>query len=352
MTMDEDIVKIITLNEKFINSKYPQYFLPEIKPFLTKPWFPKNTNKYSYSKKENWIDVVNKREIPNDFYENRKIGENENFICELIRRDSVEEFVEYVNQKNISLEQEIIPSIYETNSLLIKIQTENEKRSTYSYNQSKDDKMTLIKYATFFGSIQIIQYLKYNGIDLTSSLWIFAIHSNNPEVIHLLEENQIKQTIVKIVNREEVTMQTSLDCIYESIKCHHNDIANYIQDSNFHIARENIKEMSLQSIRYYNFALIQNDFINMSSFSHFCHYDYYQIVDNYMKDKDVNLNEIIIQYFKLYSLLYYSMKFKFEFYITPLFWSIYTENMELFKLLMSSEKIDTNVTSILIIFFF
>ena len=51
---------------------------------------------------------------------------------------------------------------------------------------------TLIEYSTFFGSIQIIQYLKYNKVPLTNSLWLYAIHSNNTEVIHFLEENEIK----------------------------------------------------------------------------------------------------------------------------------------------------------------
>ena len=39
--MDEYIVKKIIKNWKYLNSYYPQYFQPEIQPFLNKEWFPK-----------------------------------------------------------------------------------------------------------------------------------------------------------------------------------------------------------------------------------------------------------------------------------------------------------------------
>ena len=90
----------------------------------------------------------------------------------MIRQDSIEEFVAYVTKMNISLTQKIEPSLFDTNQLFM--------------NQ------TLIEYAAFFGSIQIIRYLKYSKVQLTESLWIYAIHSNNAELIHFLEENGVK----------------------------------------------------------------------------------------------------------------------------------------------------------------
>ena len=50
----------------------------------------------------------------------------------------------------------------------------------------------LVEYAAFFGSIQIFKYLLVNQVKLIPSLWIYAIHSRNPEIIHLLEENNIE----------------------------------------------------------------------------------------------------------------------------------------------------------------
>ena len=72
------------------------------------------------------------------FEEKCQIGENDSYICSLIRSDSVEEFVKRLTK--------IKPSIYETNSFLI------------------NKEPTLIEYAAFFGSIQIIRYLKYNNV--------------------------------------------------------------------------------------------------------------------------------------------------------------------------------------------
>ena len=59
------------------------------------------------------------------FEEKREEGENDTHICSIIRRDSVDEFIEYVNQTNISLEHQIKSSIFETNSLLNEIKNIN-----------------------------------------------------------------------------------------------------------------------------------------------------------------------------------------------------------------------------------
>ena len=107
--------------------------------------------------------------------------------------------------------------------------------------------MTLIQYAAFLGSLQIFQYLLMNGVKLTSSIWHFIMHSNNPEFIHLIEDKHIKPTNSKgVVSYKE---------IYEtSIKCHHNKIANYIQN-NFIQDSEEID--SVKIFKYYNFAFTQ-----------------------------------------------------------------------------------------------
>ena len=84
-------------------------------------------------------------------------GENDSYICTLIRNDSVEEFITNFSQ--------ISNSIFETNLFLI------------------ENIPTIIEYASFFGSIQIFQYLKYNNIKLEPSLWLCAIHGKNAEII-------------------------------------------------------------------------------------------------------------------------------------------------------------------------
>ena len=50
----------------------------------------------------------------------------------------------------------------------------------------------LIEYAAFFGSIQIFNYLITNNAEIKPSMWLYAIHGKNAEIIHLIEENQIR----------------------------------------------------------------------------------------------------------------------------------------------------------------
>ena len=80
--------------------------------------------------------------------EKKEIGENDSYICQLIREDLVIPFITYVNQTNYSLSKTINKSIYETNSFL----------------SHKD--VTLLEYASYFGSIQIFRYLMFNGCNL------------------------------------------------------------------------------------------------------------------------------------------------------------------------------------------
>ena len=89
----------------------------------------------------------------------KKLGENNSYISELIRNDSIDEFIIYLN-KNPNLLSTTIES-------------------------------SLIEYAAFYGSIQIFRYLFINGIELKPSLWLYTVHGRNLELIHFLEENHI-----------------------------------------------------------------------------------------------------------------------------------------------------------------
>ena len=78
-------------------------------------------------------------ELADNFYENRKIGENDNIILKLIREDSVEEFITFVNKTNTSLTSTINLSIYETNNFLIDIITKNCE-DYYDFYYSKKER--------------------------------------------------------------------------------------------------------------------------------------------------------------------------------------------------------------------
>ena len=121
------------INSKYSEKNYLQYFYPEFKSF--------SNNEMDESDLEL-------------FEKNRIIGENDQYICELIRDDLIDDIIIYVNRTNFSLSKPINSSIFETNSFLL------------------NKNPTLIEYAAFFGSIQIFKYLHLNKIDISSNLFL------------------------------------------------------------------------------------------------------------------------------------------------------------------------------------
>ena len=120
----------------------------------------------------------------------------------MIGEDLIDDFIIYFHKNNIPLNSKIQRSIFEMNSMFI---VKNP---------------TLIDYFAYFGSIQIMHYLEINKVQLTPSLPLYAIHSNNPEVILFLEEKQIEM--------DDKTFSGT-------IKCNHYDIANLNQFVKFHL---------------------------------------------------------------------------------------------------------------------
>ena len=263
IVFDEYIAKKITKTDKYTKAKYPQYFQPEIQPFINEKWFPKYKPKW---KKSGWVEEI-KKELPENFYEKRKEGENDNHICELIRKDMVDEFVAHVIRNDVSLNAKIQPSIYETNSFLLK----------------KQCNLSLIEYAVFFGSIQIFNYLRLEGVKLTPSMWLLAIHGQNAEMIHFIEDNHV-----------ELKDKSYKQVFYESIKCHHNDIANYFINNFLQNDEENSQDTFNQCLKYYNFAFLKKEFISEISFCNLCKYDYCALIDDLLKDKDIDINKKVI----------------------------------------------------------
>ena len=206
-----------------------------------------------------------KKEIPDNFFELRKKGENESFLCELIREDDIKNFIVHVNKNSISLNAKIHFSTYETNLFLFR------------------DDIELIEYAAFFGSNQILSFCKSEGVELKSSLWKFAIHSNNAEIISFLEDNHIIPTPEYGV------------CFWEAIDCHHNDIAIFFLNNYLTPDYENTITTIVNSLKCYNFLFLNETNI-YDSFCNLCSYDYYSIVKILLtyKDVDINKKEIVL----------------------------------------------------------
>lgn len=167
----------------------------------------------------------------NDLFErNRENGENTDYICELIRNDSIDEFVAHSTKTNLSLTTTIKPSIFETNSFLLK------------------GDPSLIEYSAFFGSIQILKYLFLNNVEVNPSLWFYVIHGKNAELIHFLEEKNVKPP----GNNYKL-------CFFEAIKCHHNDIAKYIRDNFIQPSSNDDFETFTYALEYSNYEFFPDD---------------------------------------------------------------------------------------------
>lgn len=284
-TIDHYFVRKITIDKKFQICDYPLYFQPEIQPFMKEEWFPIRNHQ--------WIPYkdIFYEELPENFYENRKSGENDKKICQLIKNDQIDEFIVYINKENISVDSIVNRSIFETNSLFYRIILD-----LYNKHIPAEEKrgVPLINYAAFYGSVNIFNYLKMNNTRLTPLLWTFAIHGQNAQIIQTVSEEVrpvIKKFNYHMMDDQEI--ETFVVCIEESIKCHHDNITDYILNN--HMENEEISPNELFNfgLKYYNFEYIKSEQINESAFFNLCKYDHCKLVDILMKNADFDLNKLI-----------------------------------------------------------
>lgn len=256
--------QIIQIDEQIFNHiiksrnglDYQLFFYPEIKPFCDEKTLKSIEN--DLLKIDSNIFV--------DFNKKRKTGENDSTICNLIRNDSVKDFIIFVSQRNLSASTIINPSIFETHSFLLK----------YRYPK-------FIEYAAFFGASQIFKYLAISNGNLIPSLWLYAVHSNNPEIINLLKENYVTP-------KDE----TFCKCFKESIKCHHIEVAKYIEENLLKCDNQNAQEIAVKNcLHFYNYMNFPT--IQISKYFYICcKYNHLKFVKFLSNESDVNINEKIV----------------------------------------------------------
>ena len=204
----------------------------------------------------------------------------------------IEDFIIYLGKNCCSVNSIINSSIYETNNFLL-----------------KNTGVTLIEYAVFFGSIQIFDYLRQNGAELKSSLWLYVIHCKNPEIINFLEENQILSLKDNKLSFEQI--------FKESIKCHHINVANYIQDNYLQNKKELSNDTPINCLKYYNFMSLNCDINNEKSFYYLCKYDFYLLVLAIMEKINIDINKKIIYimiFLIQFKIIYILIKFTIMFF--------------------------------------
>ena len=256
---DDTIINFIKTKTDKNDTKYRHYFYPEIKPYINDDLIRMIEGEL-YELDNNYS---------NSFEKNRLKGENDSYICELIRNDSLDDFISYLARTNLSIREfRVRHSLFETNPYLIKTNP------------------TLIEYAAFFGSIRIFQYLLTNGSQMTFSLWDYAIRGKNSEIINILEEDN--------------TMDISyIYCFNESIKSHHNEIAyyflnNYINENEFENENKtNYEQNYIENIfHYYTYEFFPDDFTNPFIFDYLCKYNYIKMVKFLLLSKSgLNINQ-------------------------------------------------------------
>ena len=252
--------QIIEYNNQLIkdtiysNQGYLSFFYPEIKEQLN------NEEKERIEKNL----ISDDSSIFSNFDEKRQNGENDSYICQLIRQDSIEDFKSHVSKTNLSLDSKIKNSIFETNRFLF------SKKS-----------VSLIEYAAFFGSLKIFHFLREKSVKMTPSLWLYSIHGQKIELIQFLKENNI-----------EPNDETFCECYKEAIKCHHNQIADYIE-KNLLTQKDDIKciEKVVQtSFCYCNFSSLPEDLSpNSAAFFFACKYDYQILLEILLNMKKLNI---------------------------------------------------------------
>ena len=265
ITPDELMSKRIC-SKKYKERFYPEFFFPEFKQFFDAETVSEISKKHPETAESDL----------RMFEEKRTAGENDNYICKMIQNDAVEDFVRYVNERNLNLTRKVDPSLFETNSFLLK------------------NTPTLIEYSAFFGSIQILTYLEKNGVKLGPSLWLYAIHSQNAELIHLLEESDL-----------ELEKSLREKCLKESIKCHHINFIEYLKSTLFNEGEEESNFYST-SLHNHNFKYFYNILTansnencinliywskyNLKMFFDFCKYDYFAIVNFFLQNTNLNFD--------------------------------------------------------------
>ncbi|KAK8881399.1 hypothetical protein M9Y10_004135 [Tritrichomonas musculus] len=251
ITIDKTIFSFLYDKDFKEGRQYCTFLYPEVKTVADEDSLKDIEDAIS---KQGYNDIDN-------FDERRLIGENDSYICTLIRNDSLNDFISLVTEKKIQLTSQIKPSIFETNSFLLV------------------NKPSLIEYAAFFGSIQIFNYLQMNHAELNPSLWFYVIHSKSIQLINFLVENHIKPDDISYVK-----------CLIESIKCHHDDITRYIQDNllNTHgLLGDSFLECCF---RYYNYEYFPENLSTDHIFIYLCQCDYLYLVKFLVKEGRLNIN--------------------------------------------------------------
>lgn len=113
------------------------------------------------------------------------------------------------------------------------------------------------------------KYLLKNDVTFYSTLLEFAVHGRNPEIIHLVEDSLNDGSKIKPKRNSfgfnfshQNQLKSPIGALKESIKCYHNEIADYIEQNG--CGENDEEELQNEIIKFgfsfYNYEFIPDDF--------------------------------------------------------------------------------------------
>ena len=119
-----------------------------------------------------------------------------------------------------------------------------------------------------------------NKIILKPCVWIFGIHSNNSIlIVHHIEG--------KIVFSDKIAYER---IFIEAIKCHHNEIANYIDENLIRTRSGRVFEITC---KYYNYNYFPNEFKTDQDFFELYRCNHFKIINFILEKEKENIESKI-----------------------------------------------------------
>ncbi|OHT15814.1 hypothetical protein TRFO_42289 [Tritrichomonas foetus] len=210
-----NIVNLFSRLSYAMKRKIVNYFLPEMKAA--------KVDIDDYIKDNQYIKTHGMKQVEKNKYsrymKDRNGCHSEDPVAQLIRNDDIDEFIKYITNEGIEINSTIESSGFEINDDL---------------NQS----LSLIEYASAFGSVKIFKYLLLNTTELSSSLLRYAIIGENSEIITLLEEKNFEY---------------DMECLCIALK-YHTKLSYYTDKIPLEI------DLVPKYLQNYNFDLLQNKY--------------------------------------------------------------------------------------------
>lgn len=282
------------------NLNIKKYFYPEI--YEKKPSYFEHL--YDIPSMSSFL-LMNMGSI-DDFKAKRKKGNNENVICQIIRNDEFNNFIDFINYHTIDLNSTIPVSLFD---IFNNVPTFSKEDFYY------------IEYAALNGSIQIFKYLIQNDFRIHPKTMNAAIIGGNYEIIHLLEDKNVS---------------FDFDCFYDAVNSHRNEIANYILDNSFISLSPSVLDEIIPS---YNLEFILNtiDFlVNEKNEKIDLNSSLYVACENNFPD----VVEFLLSYPKLLNINYKHCEF---YNMTLLHKAALSHYIEILKILLNQNGIDTSL---------